>query len=74
MHHRHRYSPNVQKKAVWSGIKIGIVRFLDSVGMSGDLAMRENPMRQLFAFCRKGIYLFNDNISVTILVSHAAQF
>ena len=69
---RHGSSAHMQIEPLARRVKVRFARFLDPVTMSGDLAMREHGMRQFLAHRWKGFHLLDENITMTILISHAA--
>ncbi len=71
MHDRYGSPADMQIEPIRGRVKIRIGGFSDPVAMPGHLALRENSMRQLFADLREGIHFLDQDISMTILVSHA---
>lgn len=64
----------MQKKPLAGPVEIRLVRFLDSMTMAGDLAVRQNGMGQPLTHLRKRVHFLNENIAMTILISHGANF
>ena len=70
---RYGGAANVEIKSVARGVKVGFFRFLDAMAMARHLAVRENGMRQLLADLGEGIHCLDQDIAVTILISHGAK-
>ena len=64
----------MQKETIARRVKISLGVFLDAMTMPGHLSMRQNGMRQFLPNLRQRFHFLDENVSMTILLSHNDDF